>query len=177
MRRLRAADAVTASRVPCAVLLVAVPAFSAGFLALYAWCGASDVLDGWLARRRGSADALGARLDSTADAVFCACAAISLVPVLPWELWIVIAACIVAAARIASYAIGYRKYHAYAALHTNLNKLTGVVLFCYPVLYLLLGMSAASGLACAIAAISGVEELVITLGSSRLDRDVGGLLG
>lgn len=174
-RRLGIANIITASRMVCAVALVAAPAFSVGFFALYAWCGVSDALDGWLARRRGRASAFGARLDSVADVVLVICAALALVPVLPWEPWMVVWICAIAAVRVASYAIGYRRFHTYAALHTRLNKLTGIVLFCAPMLYPLVGMGVTMAAASAIATISAAEELIITLGSAELDHDVSGL--
>jgi cardiolipin synthase len=169
------ANVITASRVVCAILLVTVPVFSVGFFVLYAWCGVSDVLDGWLARRRG-ASAFGARLDSVADAVFVVCVAIALIPVLPWQPWMVVWICAIAVVRTTSYAVGYRRFHTYTALHTRLNKLTGIVLFSIPLFYLFVGMDAMAAIACAIATVSAVEELTIVSRSSELDRDVKGLI-
>ena len=45
--------------------------FSNRFLLLYVLLGASDFLDGYLARRWGVSSKLGARLDSAADLLFC----------------------------------------------------------------------------------------------------------
>lgn len=169
------ANAITASRVVCAILLAVVPAFSVGFFALYLWCGVSDTLDGWLARRWGCSNALGARFDSVADVVFAFCVAMALIPVLPWEPWMVAWICVVAVARFVSYTVGCWKYHTFAALHTRLNKLTGIVLLCMPMLYLLIGMDAIVAIVCAVATVSAVEELVITLTSTELDCDITGL--
>lgn len=169
------ANAITASRVVCAVLLVVVPAFSVGFFALYLWCGVSDALDGWLARRWGCSNALGARFDSVADAVFVFCVAIALVPALSWKPWMVAWMCVVAAVRVVSYAVGCWKYHTFSALHTRLNKLTGIVLFCVPILYLFIGMNAIVVIACAVATVSAVEELAIMLTSTELNRDIARL--
>ena len=50
--------------------LLFIPACSAMFLAIYTLAGVTDVLDGWLARKTGTASAWGARLDSIADLFF-----------------------------------------------------------------------------------------------------------
>ena len=62
--------------------LLAFPAFSLGFWALYLFCGRTDMADGPVTRRTGSANAFGARLDTAADAVFLAAALGKLLPVL-----------------------------------------------------------------------------------------------
>lgn len=48
------------------------PAAGGAFAALYLFCGLTDVLDGWLARRLHAESEVGARLDSAADACFTA---------------------------------------------------------------------------------------------------------
>ena len=54
------------------------------FWALYALCGISDMVDGWLARRLHAESNTGAILDSVSDILFVACCAIRLSqPLLP----------------------------------------------------------------------------------------------
>ena len=52
------------------------------FWVLYALCGISDMVDGWLARKLHAETKAGAILDSVSDIVFVACCAIRLLPVL-----------------------------------------------------------------------------------------------
>ena len=87
--RKRAANGITGCRILGSLGLLAFPAFSAGFWALYLFCGLTDMMDGAVARRTGSAGAFGARLDTTADAVFLAAALWKLLPELavPGWLW------------------------------------------------------------------------------------------
>ena len=61
------------------------------FWTLYALCGLSDILDGWLARRLHAESRTGAVLDSVADIVFVACCATRLLPVLEIPIAIVAA--------------------------------------------------------------------------------------
>jgi len=60
------------------------------FWTLYVFCGISDMIDGWLARRLHAESKTGSILDSIADLSFVVCCAIKLLPILsipPW-LWI-----------------------------------------------------------------------------------------
>ena len=53
-----------------ALFLLFLPLGSVRFLAVYTIAGLTDVLDGWLARKTGTASPFGARLDSIADLLF-----------------------------------------------------------------------------------------------------------
>ena len=60
------------------------------FWVLYALCGISDMVDGWLARNLQAESKTGAVLDSVADIVFVACCAIRLLPILEIPVWLCI---------------------------------------------------------------------------------------
>ena len=64
------ANSMTFLRIIGSFCLLFIPACSAMFLAIYTLAGVTDVLDGWLARKTGTASAWGARLDSIADLFF-----------------------------------------------------------------------------------------------------------
>lgn len=70
------------------------------FWALYALCGISDMVDGWLARRLHAESNTGAILDSVSDILFVACCAIRLSPVLVIPMWLWIWAGIIAIIKI-----------------------------------------------------------------------------
>ncbi|MPN07217.1 hypothetical protein SDC9_154483 [bioreactor metagenome] len=78
---------------------------------------------------------------------------------------------IIVLVRFAAYAVGYFRYRTFSSLHTLLNKAAGALLFAFPVLYFVLGKSAACVIVCGVAFVSAVEELVITISSKELDRD------
>jgi cardiolipin synthase len=71
-RRWTVADLLTVSRIPLAVLFVLIPS-NEGRLVVLAAAGATDLTDGFVARRWGSSR-LGAFLDPVADKVFMAAA-------------------------------------------------------------------------------------------------------
>ena len=66
------------------------------FWMLYALCGISDMVDGWLARKLHAETKAGAILDSVADIVLVACCAIRLLPVLEILTWLWIWAGVIA---------------------------------------------------------------------------------
>ena len=61
------ADTITSVRIAASLFLLLLPLRSVGFLVVYTLTGLTDVLDGWLARKTGTASDFGARLDSIAD--------------------------------------------------------------------------------------------------------------
>lgn len=150
--------------------MVAVP-FSAAFWACYLGGGISDLLDGALARRLKAQSAAGAKLDSAADLVFTAAIAAFAVRYLQFPAWLWICTAFIAVLRLAGYGVGFAKYHTFSALHTYANKATGALIFAFPVLYAMLGLTAASVILCVTALFSSMEELVITISAPVLCRD------
>lgn len=73
------ADWVTLTRIPCAAAFVLTVDHPWRATVVLAIAGATDVLDGWLARRRGEAHELGALLDGVVDKIFVLTVVVSLV--------------------------------------------------------------------------------------------------
>ena len=65
------ADFITIIRIICAVLMLIPKPLSAEFFILYALCGLSDILDGFIARKTKTTSKPGSILDSIGDIVFC----------------------------------------------------------------------------------------------------------
>ena len=99
------------------------------FWVIYALCGISDMVDGWLARKLHAESKTGAVLDSVADIVFVACCAIRLLPVLEipvwlWS-WVGVIVFITMVNQVSALAVCKR----FCFPHTWANKLTGLLLF------------------------------------------------
>ncbi len=77
--------------------------------------------------------------------------------------------------RIITYSVGFYKYRTFSSLHTYFNKASGVLIFMFPLLYVILKLDVAGGIVCFVSFAASVEELLITMKSSRLDRDCKGL--
>ena len=159
------ADTITSVRIAASLFLLFLPLGSVGFLVVYTLTGLTDVLDGWLARKTGTASDFGARLDSAADLLFYAILLLRLFPVLwqllPAAIWYAVAAIILV--RLAAYVTAAVKYHRFAALHTWLNKLTGAAVFLLPYMLALTTGTVYSWALCVLAFAASVEELVIHL--------------
>ena len=170
------ANGITASRFVFAALLLWAKPFSAFFWIWYLCGGGGDLLDGLVARKLHQQSEAGAKLDSAADLLFALCVGIAVVRSVAFPVWVLVCVGIIALVRLAAYGVGYFKYRTFSALHTVLNKVSGVLLFTFPILYRLLGMSVACGIACVVTFVSGVEELILTIRSKELDRNRKSLL-
>ena len=157
------ADTVTSLRMAASLVLLALPLRSAWFLAVYTLTGLTDVLDGWLARKTGTASEFGAKLDSMADLLFYGVLLLRFFPVLrqalPMTIWYAVA--VILLVRLAAYAAAGIKYHRFASLHTRLNKLTGGAVFLLPYVLALSTGVTYSWFVCALALAASLEELAI----------------
>ena len=99
------------------------------FWVLYALCGISDMVDGWLARKLQAETKAGAILDSVSDIIFVACCAISLLPVLEIPTWLLIWAGVIVFVKIVNLLSALVVYKRFCFPHTLANKLTGLLLF------------------------------------------------
>ena len=84
------ANIITSCRILCSILLLFVPAFSPMFYILYLVAGFTDMIDGTIARKTGTANEFGSRLDTLADIVFVVVCMIKLFPVLIIPTWLCI---------------------------------------------------------------------------------------
>ena len=99
------------------------------FWALYALCGISDMVDGWLARNLQAESKTGAVLDSVADIVFVACCAIRLLRILEIPVWLWIWAGIIVTIKMINQISALFVCKQFCFPHTWANKLTGFLLF------------------------------------------------
>lgn len=154
------------------LLLVSSPSFPV-FFALYAACGLSDVLDGLIARKTGTASKLGAALDSVADGVFDFVVIVKFVPFAKMPNWIPAWIVGIAFIKLISLAVGYCKYRAVALLHTYASKAAGGLIFSFPLLYAISGMAVPLAcIVCSVASLAAVEELIINIISPKLAVNV-----
>lgn len=163
---------ITVLRILCSIVLILVRPLSPAFFIVYLICGASDILDGYIARRCGLATSLGAALDSIADIVFFVVILVIFVPLLQWQWWILGLIGITVAIRLLSICIGFVKYHMLACLHTYTNKTAGALLFLFPFTYSVYGLTITALLLCSITLLSAIEELIINITSKSLNKNV-----
>ena len=157
------ANTITALRICGAVAMAFLRPLCTAFLVVYTLTGVTDVLDGWVARKTGTASDFGARLDSAADLTFYGIMAVKLLPVLwrqlPRGIWWPVG--LVLALRIACYVLAAVKYRRFAAQHTYLNKLTGLSVFLIPNFLITPLAAVYCTVACIVALLSTSEELAM----------------
>ncbi|WP_228108889.1 CDP-alcohol phosphatidyltransferase family protein [Terrisporobacter petrolearius] len=166
------ANAITCLRILCSLFILFTNPFTLLFWVLYMCCGISDILDGVIARSMKIESEIGAKLDSIADLTFIITMIFVFLPILHLPRWIWLWIIIIAVIRMLSYLFGFIKYHTFASLHTYTNKITGLLLFTTPVLYILFGVNVTGVILCVSALLSALEELLITIKSKELDRNI-----
>ena len=153
---------ITCTRIVGAFALLFTQVFSSTFFIVYTFCGFTDILDGFLARRLNLSSELGAKLDSIADLLFYSALAVKIVPELCKELplWLWCVGFTVIGLRLISYSLVAVKYRKFASLHTYMNKLSGLAIFIMP--YFFRAYSVASCVVIGVVtSIATVEELLI----------------
>ena len=141
------------------------------FFVVYLLAGLTDMIDGPLARWLGAASEFGAKLDSAADTFF---VFVVLVRLWPYLLLPPVAAVLVvgvALLRVGAALAAKLRFGVFGFLHTWGNKLTGALLFLYPLVLrwpVAVGILWAAGVA---ALLSAVEELVIELAAHEWRPD------
>lgn len=168
---------ITFLRIILCVPLYIVSPLSPIFAVIYSACGVSDILDGFIARETGASSKFGAVLDSIADFIVVCVILVKLIPIIeiPYRIiaWIIGIAVI----RLTSLAVGYYRYRAFAFLHTYANKITGVLLFCFPLAFSFFGTAdTLICIVCIVASISAVEELAINIISKKLDLNIKSII-
>ena len=81
-KTLFSANAITLLRISGTAVLLFLRPFSPAFFVVYTLTGVTDVLDGFVARKTGTASDFGAKLDSAADLLFYGVMLLKIFPVL-----------------------------------------------------------------------------------------------
>lgn len=164
-------NCITAARIVLSLALLFITPLSPAFIVVYIICGITDLADGPIARKTGAVSQLGARLDSAADLVMICVSLIVFIPFIKPPQEVIVWVCIIFAVRSASMITAYIKYKTFAVLHTYGNKLTGLMLFLFPVSLPYIHSPVSMYIMCAVASVSAVEELIIHSTSWGLDID------
>lgn len=159
------------SRIMLCIILVFVKPLSGTFYIIYLYCGLSDILDGFIARKTGAASRFGEKLDSIADLIMAVVLLVLLYPVINPGKEIAIWITLIGIVRLMSVIVALKKFKTFAILHTYGNKITGLALFLFPVLLLLIPMTMLMYLICIIASASAIEEFIIQLTSHQLQAN------
>ena len=120
---------ITSLRIAGSIGLLLCDVTGVAFWIIYALCGLSDIVDGWLARRLKCCTKTGALLDSVADICFVACLCPLLLPILELPQWLWLWAGVIVVIKVVNQLSSLVMYGHCRFPHTTANKATGFLLF------------------------------------------------
>ena len=152
------ANTLTLCRIAGSILLLLFPAFSAAFYIIYLFCGLSDMADGAIARKTNSVSRLGSQLDSISDLVFVAISLFKLLPALFIPRWLWIWGGVIAFIKVSNIIWGCVVKKQFVSLHTIMNKVTGLLLFLFPLTIPFVELKYTAIVVCSAATFSAIQE-------------------
>ena len=152
------ANIITGFRVMISIALLFCPVFSPVFYTLYLIAGLSDMIDGTIARRMNTVSKFGARFDTAADFVFVVACLIKLLPVIIMPAWLYVWIVLIALIKIINIISGYIVQKRLVAVHSVMNKVTGILLYILPLTFSTASLKYSAIPVCAVATIAAVQE-------------------
>lgn len=157
------ANIITGSRILLSLLLLLFRPFSPAFLTVYLLTGITDMLDGPVARKTGTASELGERLDTAADICFFAAAFYMVFPEIHIAGWLWVWVIIIALLKVFLIFYSLAKNKKLPSVHSKANRAVGVLLFIFPLTLSFLNASVSSALLCALASFAALQEGCVVL--------------
>ena len=152
------ANIITGSRILISVVLLLCPALSPAFFIFYIIAGITDMADGAVARKTGTVCKFGSRFDSIADFVFVTVCLIKILPVMDIPLWLYEWITIIALIKISNIIFGYAMQKRFVAVHTLMNKATGMLLFMLPMTLSIFPLKYSGLPICLVATFAAIHE-------------------
>ena len=152
------ANIITCIRIVCSIALLFCPVFSPAFYVLYLIAGVSDMIDGPVARKTGTASELGSKLDTAADFVLAVVCMIKLLPAIHFPTWLIVWIIVIAAIKVFNLVCGYAVQKELVVLHTAMNKATGILLFVLPLTLSFIDVKYSGAFVCAVATFAAIQE-------------------
>lgn len=152
------ANCITGIRIACSIALLFCPVFSPAFFALYIIAGVGDMIDGTVARKTGTVSKFGSKLDTVADLVLVIICLIKLIPVIHIPSWLILWIVVIAVIKAVNLISGYVIRKEIVALHTVMNKVTGLFLFLLPLTLSFIDLKYSGAVASATATFAAIQE-------------------
>ncbi|MBQ7714272.1 MAG: CDP-alcohol phosphatidyltransferase family protein [Clostridia bacterium] len=152
------ANIITVVRIICSIGMLFVPVFSPAFYVLYLTAGVSDMVDGTVARKTGSASDFGSKLDTAADLILVAVCLVKMIPVLNFELWMFISGGIILIIKMINIISGFVVLKKLVTVHSVMNKIAGALLFILPLTVRIIDFRYGAAIVCVVAAVAAVQE-------------------
>ena len=152
------ANIITGLRIIGSVVLLFFDVPSLQFYITYLLCGFSDMIDGAIARKTNAVSSFGSKLDTVSDFVFMAVCAVKLLPIIYLPIWVWIWIAVIAIIKFANIVFGFIRRKKLVDYHTDLNKMTGLLLFLLPFTLQSVEPTYSFAVVCIIATIAAFQE-------------------
>lgn len=152
------ANIITIVRILCSIAILFYPVFSVAFHSLYITAGISDMADGWVARQTNTASEFGAKLDTVADVIFVIVCLVKLLPVMEIPVWLYVWIGVIVLIKVINIVSGYVVQKQFVAVHSVMNKVTGTLLFLFPLTLSFINLKYSATVVCIIATFAAIQE-------------------
>ena len=152
------ANYISVSRIIMSIILFITETFSTTFYVIYIYCGISDMLDGFIARKSNNESKIGAILDSVSDIIFVIVAMIKILPVLNLTDGMIIWGVAIAFIKVVNVICSYIYCKKLVLPHTTANKIAGFILFIAPFIIVNNNSIIIEIIICSIATFAAVQE-------------------
>ena len=119
------------------------------------------MLDGYVARKTNTTSEFGSKLDSIADIIFITVCLFKILPCVNINLWLLIWMILIIVIRIINILYGFFVKNKIIMLHTLLNKLTGLLLFVFPLIIHLIPIIYYEIVICIFATVAALQEFYL----------------
>lgn len=152
------ANIITFVRILCSIAILFCPVFSVAFYSLYITAGLTDMIDGWVARKTNTISEFGAKLDTVADFVFVVVCLVTLLPIMDIPTWLYVWIGVIALVKIINIVSGYIIQKEFVAIHSLMNKVTGLLLFVLPLTLSFINLRYSAVVVCLVATFAAIQE-------------------
>lgn len=152
------ANFITSCRIIFSIILLFVSPFKTPFYVFYLLAGFSDMIDGTIARKTNTVSELGSKLDTIADFTFIIVCLIKIIPSIDIPIWIWILIIIIAIIKTINILYGFIIKKEIVAEHTILNKITGFLLFIFPLTIKIININYTLSICAIVATMAAIHE-------------------
>ncbi len=152
------ANIITGIRIVISIVMLFCPVLSMSFCIFYIIAGITDMADGAVARRTDTVCEFGSKLDTIADIVFVAVCLIKVLPVLDVPIWLYIWIVIIAFIKVSNIAVGFFSRKEFISVHSIMNKVTGGLLFVFPLTLAFVDLRYSGAVVCMVATAAAIQE-------------------
>ena len=152
------ANVITGLRILVSMAFLFCPVFSPIFYVMYLIAGLSDMADGIIARKTNSVSEFGSRFDGVADFIFVVVCLMKILPVMDIPIWLYVWTALIFFVKIINIISGVARQKRLVAVHSTMNKVTGVLLFVLPLTLSIVPLIYTGISICTVATFAAIQE-------------------